>query len=74
MDWSYEGIQKLIKLSAFAFTGWALSWILFFVLLPLMVSLFGKAKGAAVNYGLSWVSMVVIIIVLELIYRKEKNN
>lgn len=72
MDWSYDGIQKLIKLSAFAFTGWALSWILFFVLLPLMVSLFGKAKGAAVNYGLSWVSMVVIIIVLELIYRKEK--
>jgi hypothetical protein len=74
MDWSYDGIQKLIKLSAFAFTGWLISWILFFLLLPLMVATFGKAKGAAFNYGLSWVSMVVVILGLELFYRKKKED
>ncbi len=74
MDWSYDGIQKLIKLSAFAFTGWAVSWILFFLLVPIMVSTFGKVKGTGINYALSWVSMVVVIIVLELFYRKEKKD
>ena len=74
MDWSYDGIQKLIKLSAYAFAGWAISWILFFLLLPIMVSSFGKVKGTGINYALSWVSMVVVIIVLELFYRKEKKD
>ena len=74
MDWSYDGIQKLIKLSAYAFVGWAISWILFFLLLPIMVSSFGKVKGTGINYALSWVSMVVVIIVLELFYRKEKKD
>ncbi len=74
MDLSIDGIQKLIKLSAFAFTGWAVSWILFFVLLPLMVNVFGKVRGAALNYGLSWVSMVVVIIGLEYFYQKEKQD
>jgi hypothetical protein len=71
MDWSINGIQKLIKISAFAFTGWAVSWILFFLLLPFMVSFFGKTTGVAVNYALSWVLMVVIIIGLELFYGKK---
>lgn len=74
MDWSIDGLQKLIKLSAYAFAGWAISWILFFLLLPIMVSTFGKVKGTGINYALSWVSMVVVILVLELFYRKEKKD
>ena len=36
-----------------------------------MISIFGKVKGAAVNYGISWASMIIIIIALELYNKKE---
>jgi uncharacterized membrane protein len=71
MDWSINGLQQLLKYSTYAFIAWVSSWILFFLLLPLMITIFGKVKGAAVNYGISWASMVFIIIGLELYNKKE---
>lgn len=68
MDSLYELYSKyhnLIEYSEYAFTGWALSWILFFIMLPFMIHFFGKVKGAVVNYGFSWMSMIIIIIGLE---------
>lgn len=68
MDSLYELYSKyhnLIEYSEYAFAGWVLSWILFFIMLPFMIHFFGKIKGALFNYGFSWISMVLIILVLE---------
>ena len=61
----YSKYHNLIEYSEYAFTGWILSWILFFIMLPIMIHFFGKVKGAVVNYGFSWISMVIIILGLE---------
>ena len=65
MELTLKAFQELIEFSAYAFTGWVVSWVVFFILLPFMIRVFGKARGAAVNYGLSWVVMVVVILGLE---------
>ena len=60
----YHKYETIIKYSTFAFAGWFLSWVLFFIMLPGMIDYFGKVKGAFFNYAFSWISMFVIIIVL----------
>jgi hypothetical protein len=68
MDWIrelYIKYDNVVKYSAYAFTGWFLSWILFFIMLPFMIRYFGNIKGASYNYGFSWFSMVAIILGLE---------
>ncbi len=60
-----EKYDVLITRSVYAFTGWFLSWVLFFIMLPFMLSYFGKVKGVSLNYGFSWVSMIAIILALE---------
>ena len=57
--------NELIYFSAYAFTGWLASWILFFIMLPCMVRFFGKVKGVSFNYAFSWASMILIILGLE---------
>lgn len=61
----YTKYDNLIKYSVYAFTGWFLSWVLFFIMLPFMIKYYGKIKGASYNYGFSWFSMVAIILGLE---------
>ena len=61
----YNKYDNLIKYSVYAFTGWLLSWILFFIMLPFMIRYYGKIKGASLNYGFSWFSMIAIILGLE---------
>ena len=61
----YIKYDNVVKYSAYAFTGWFLSWILFFIMLPFMIRYFGNIKGASYNYGFSWFSMVAIILGLE---------
>lgn len=61
----YSKYNNIIKYSEYAFAGWFLSWILFFIMLPFMIHFFGKVKGAVINYGFSWISMVIIILGLE---------
>ena len=62
----YIKYESIIKYSAYAFTGWVLSWILFFIMLPLMINYFGKVKGGLLNYIFSWISMFIIIIILSI--------
>lgn len=62
----YNKYETIIKYSTFAFAGWFLSWVLFFIMLPGMIDYFGKAKGTFLNYAFSWISMFVIIIVLSI--------
>ena len=61
----YHKYDEIVRLSAYAFTGWFLSWVLFFIMLPFMVRAYGKIRGASLNYGFSWFSMIAIIIGLE---------
>ena len=65
MDFSVEGIQKLVKYSSYAVIAWALSWGIFFLMLPFMVKMFGKVRGGALNYAFSWFTLPLIIIGLE---------
>ena len=74
MDWSLNGIQTLIKYSTYAFAGWLGSWIVFFMLLPFMTAAFGKMRGTAINYGLTWVVMVAIILGLEYTHKKDEYD
>jgi hypothetical protein len=62
----YTKYEKIIKYSTYALTGWFLSWVLFFIMLPAMINYFGKVKGAFLNYAFSWVSMILIILILTL--------
>jgi hypothetical protein len=70
MDYSIDGIQKILKYSSYAVIAWALSWVIFFIMLPFMVKVFGKVRGGALNYALSWITMPIIILGLEYFRRK----
>jgi hypothetical protein len=70
----YIKYEKIIKYSTYAFTGWVLSWILFFIMLPVMIHYFGKVKGALLNYAFSWISMIIIIIILTIGLSDTKNE
>ena len=61
----YVKYDEIIRLSAYAFTGWFLSWVLFFIMLPFMANYYGKIRGASLNYAFSWFSMIAIILGLE---------
>ena len=63
----YDKYETIIKYSTYAFSGWVLSWGLFFIMLPTMIRYFGKVKGAFVNYIFSWISMVIFIVLLSII-------
>jgi len=69
----YTKYEKITKYSTYAFAGWFLSWVLFFIMLPLMINYFGKVKGAFMNYAFSWISMIVIIIILTITLTKESS-
>ena len=61
----YSKYDEIIRYSVYAFTGWFLSWVLFFIMLPFMVRTYGKIRGASLNYGFSWFSMIAIILGFE---------
>ena len=61
----YYKYDEIIRFSAYAFTGWFLSWVLFFIMIPLMMRIYGKIHGASLNYAFSWFSMIAIILGLE---------
>ena len=63
----YTKYDSIIKYSKYAFAGWVLSWGLFFIMLPLMIRYFGKAKGTLFNYVFSWISLIIIIKILTIL-------
>ena len=62
----YHEYEAIVKYSVYAFAGWFLSWVLFFIMLPGMIDYFGKVKGTFLNYIFSWISLFIIIIVLSI--------
>ena len=63
----YAKYDTIIKYSTYAFAGWVLSWCLFFIMLPLMIRYFGKVKGTLFNYVFSWISLFIIIKILDIL-------
>ena len=47
IDWSQLGIGAVL--------GWAISWGVFFLTLPLFIKYMGKINGPLVNYGMSYI-------------------
>lgn len=69
----YQKYDEIVKYSAYSFTGWFLSWVLFFIMLPFMIRYYGKIRGASLNYAFSWFSMIAIILGLEFGLRPWKS-
>jgi hypothetical protein len=67
----YVKYESIVKYSTYAFAGWVLSWVLFFIMLPLMIRCFGKVKGAFLNYVFSWISLFIITIILSILLKDK---
>jgi uncharacterized membrane protein len=51
----------IAKLSLMTIIAYIISWGVFLLVLPGMISLFGKLYGTAITYGISWSTMLIII-------------
>jgi hypothetical protein len=62
------------KLTVNVIIGYIVSWLYFFITLPLFQILFGKALGkvavAGINYGLSWIVWFWVTKLLTFAYAK----
>ena len=70
----YNKYETIIKYSTFAFAGWFLSWVLFFIMLPGMIDYFGKAKGTLFNYVFSWISLFITFKLLTILLDCQKRK
>jgi hypothetical protein len=52
IDWS--------RLTVGFFLGYAISWVYFFLSLPILMKLLGKVNGTIINYGLSWLVWILV--------------
>ena len=53
------------KLSWHLLIGYGLSWLYFFCTVRIFTSLFGNIFGAALNYGISWILLIVVVFALQ---------
>jgi hypothetical protein len=51
IDWSRLGLGVVL--------GYAISWVYFFLTLPIFMKLLGKVNGTVINYGLSWLVWIL---------------
>jgi len=59
MGWDIKEIATNVGVSYFV------SWIFFFLMLPLFVTIFGKVNGTVIAYGISWVFMLGVVWIIE---------
>jgi hypothetical protein len=64
----------ILRLSSYALIGYIVSWMYFFISLPFIVQIFGKIKGSAINYGISWIIMIVIVYILQKLKPYHNTN
>ena len=51
IDWTRLGLGVIL--------GYAISWVYFFLTLPIFMKLLGKINGTVINYGISWLVWIV---------------
>lgn len=71
MDLITPSLNRVIELSTYTIIGWIVSWIVFFLVYPIMLALFGKVQASVISYGISWIAMILVIFILEYI---DKNG
>ena len=52
IDWTRLGLGVIL--------GYAISWVYFFLTLPIFMKLLGKINGTVINYGISWLIWIVV--------------
>jgi hypothetical protein len=52
IEWSRLGLGFIL--------GYAISWVYFFLTLPIFMKLLGKINGTVVNYGMSWLVWILV--------------
>ena len=66
-----EGILDRVKQLTFtAALGYAISWIYFFLTVSYFQSVFGKVKGAGINYGVSWIVWIAVSTALTMMEKR----
>ena len=65
-------MESFLKLSTYAIISYIISWLYFLITLPLFIAFFGKVKGSAINYGISWILMIVVVYILQRFGEKLK--
>lgn len=64
----------LLKFATNTFFAWVLSWAIFIITLPFVVKRVGKVAGVSLNYGISWIVMIVAIYVLQKLNPSKSNQ
>jgi hypothetical protein len=57
----HDAQDFIAKLSLMTVIAYIISWGVFLLVLPGMVSLFGKISGTALTYAISWGTMLILI-------------
>jgi hypothetical protein len=63
----------ILKFATNTFFAWVLSWAIFIVTLPFVVQQVGKVKGVGLNYGISWIVMIVLVYILQKLNPSDAN-
>lgn len=50
----------IIRLGVGIILGYAISWVYFFLTLPIFMKILGKINGTIINYGLSWLVWILV--------------
>lgn len=66
IDWS--------RLTVGFILGYAISWMYFFLSLPIFIKLLGKVNGTILNYGLSWFIWILVTYVMESTAPDDNSN
>lgn len=53
--------------------GYAVSWVYFFLTLPILIHLLGKINGTIINYGLSWLVWIIVTYITHSIELDDSN-
>lgn len=57
----HDAQDFIAKLSLMTVIAYIIAWGVFLLVLPGMVSLFGKISGTALTYAISWGTMLILI-------------
>jgi hypothetical protein len=66
INWSKIGLGIIL--------GYGISWIYFFLSLPIFIKLLGKINGTIINYGLSWLIWILVTYIIHSKYVSKFIN
>lgn len=67
-------MNSILHFATNTFLAWVISWAFFLVTLPYVVKYTGKVAGIGINYGISWIVMLIGIYVLQQFNQPSKDK